>query len=252
MRQLFIDSRDRTTGTSTNFSIQLQQTLRLPAGSHKMRVDNLRVPLVMPYITSGVNDLLYFRVGDAYNAATLSVGSYNGFTLAAMIQTRLTAAYTGGTWTVEYFPYNCAMSISCTSQFTLLTDAEARASGRYGPSLASFATARLFNHDFTYTSGVSGTKYMFSYVSVQPVDIMYLTTNKFANVDTFGPQGDHSTIMCAVVTEAFGNVMDASMPADVWITCPGITTQSLDFCLRDRSYNVIQNLPNISFTVTID
>ena len=61
-----------------------------------MRVDNLRVPLVMPYITSGVNDLLYFRVGNAFNAATLSVGSYNGFTLAAMIQTRLTAAYTGG------------------------------------------------------------------------------------------------------------------------------------------------------------
>ena len=73
----------------------------------------------MPLITSGVNDLLYFRVGDAYNAATLSVGSYNGFTLAAMMQTRLTAAYTGGTWTVEYFPYNCTMSISCTSQFTL-------------------------------------------------------------------------------------------------------------------------------------
>ena len=101
MRQLFIDSRDRTTGTSTNFSIQLQQTLRLPAGAHKMRVDNLRVPLVMPLITSGVNDLLYFRVGDAYNAATLSVGSYNGFTLAAMIQSRLTAAYSSGTWTVE-------------------------------------------------------------------------------------------------------------------------------------------------------
>ena len=144
------------------------------------------------------------------------------------------------------------MSISCTSQFTLLTDEAAYASGRFGTSLVSFATARLFNHDFTTISGVSDTKYMFSYVSVQPVDIMYLTINKFVNVDTFGPQGDHSTIMCAVITEAFGNVMDASMPADVWITCPGITTQSLDFCLRDRSYNVIQNLHNISFTVTID
>ena len=116
----------------------------------------------------------------------------------------------------------------------------------------SLQLASLSTIDFTTISGVSGTKYMFSFVSVQPVDIMYLTSNKFANVDTFGPQGDHSTIMCAVITEAFGNVMDASMPADVWITCPGITTQSLDFCLRDRSYNVIQNLPNISFTVTID
>lgn len=217
-----------------------------------MRVDNLRVPLVMPLIISGVNDLLYFRVGDMYNAAVLSVGSYNGFTLAAMIQARLTAAYTGGTWTVEYFPYNCAMSISCTSQFTLLTDDQALASGHFGGSMISFATARLFNHDFTYTNGVSGTKYLFSYVSVQPVDVMYLTSNKFANIDTFGPQGDHSTIMCAVITDAFGNVMDASMPADVWITCPSMTTQTLDFCLRDRSYNVIQNLPNISFTVTID
>ena len=216
-----------------------------------MRVDNLRVPLVMPLIVSGVNDLLYFKVGSAYNAAVLSVGSYNGFTLAAMIQTRLTAAYSGGSWTVEYFPYNCAMSIACTSPMTILNDGEA--AGHYGfGALSSFATARLFNHDFSYTTGPGGTRYLFSYVSVQPVDVMYLTSNKFANPDTFGPQGDHSTIMCAVVTDAFGNVMDASMPADVWVTCTGLTTQMLDFALRDRYYNVIQNCPNISFTVTID
>ena len=113
-----------------------------------------------------------------------------------------------------------------------MTDAEA--AGHFGGSLSSFATARLFNHDFTYNTGAGGTNYMFSYVSVQPVDVMYLTSSKFANVDTFGPQGDHSTIMCAVIADAFGNVMDASMPADVWITCRSMTTNSLDFSLRPQ------------------
>ena len=45
---------------------------------------------------------------------------------------------------------------------------------------------------------------------------------------------------------------DQMPTADVWVTCPGLSTNTLDFSLRDRSYNVIENLPNISFTVTID
>ena len=250
MRQLFIDSRDKIEGgTSTNFSIQLGRTLTLPAGKHRMRVDNLRVPLVMPLIVDS-NSMLYYKIGNTYNAAVLSTGSYNGFTLAAMIQARLAATYSGGSWTVEYFPFNCAMSIACASEFTLLTDDQAM--GHFGYSLSSFATARLFNHDFSYATASNGSRYLFSYVSVQPVDMLYLTSNRFANPDTFGPQGDHSTIMCAVITDAFGNVMDASMPADVWVTCPGISTNVLDFTLRDRAYNVVGNLPNISFTVTID
>ena len=62
MRQIFVDSRDRVSGDTTNFCIQLPQTLSLGPG-HRGRVDSLRVPLVVPTIQKGVNDTLQVRLG---------------------------------------------------------------------------------------------------------------------------------------------------------------------------------------------
>ena len=63
MRQLFVDSRDRVSGTTTNFSIQLPETLVIEGSSHRMRIDNLRIPLVVPTIQTGVNDTLQVCLG---------------------------------------------------------------------------------------------------------------------------------------------------------------------------------------------
>ena len=58
--------------------------------------------------------------------------------------------------------------------------------------------------------------------------------------------------MCAVITAPFGGVIDVSMPYDVWIDVPAMTAQQLDFQLRDRSYNVLSIVPNISFVLSIE
>ena len=58
--------------------------------------------------------------------------------------------------------------------------------------------------------------------------------------------------MCAVVTQDFGSVLDTNMPNDAWFDVPAMTTQQLDFQLRDRSYNVLSIVPNISFVLLID
>ena len=57
--------------------------------------------------------------------------------------------------------------------------------------------------------------------------------------------------MAAITSTDFATVMDKSMPYDVWLTAQSMTTQQLDFQLRDRQYTVLQGLPNISFTLTI-
>jgi hypothetical protein len=41
------------------------------------------------------------------------------------------------------------------------------------------------------------------------------------------------------------------MPTAVFLTCPTMTTSLLDFQLRDRDYNILTSLPNISFVLTI-
>ena len=59
MRQLFIDARDRVQGTSTDFVIQLRETLSTTAGVNFFRIDELRVPLVIPLIQKGINDIFW-------------------------------------------------------------------------------------------------------------------------------------------------------------------------------------------------
>jgi len=58
--------------------------------------------------------------------------------------------------------------------------------------------------------------------------------------------------MCGVVDQDYGSVMNFSTPQGVFFDIPAITTGDLDFQLRDRSYNILSIVPNISFTLSID
>ena len=92
MRQLFVDSRDRITGTSTNFTIQLRDTLKV-GPDNAFRIDNLRVPMVLPLIQNKVNDTFYFQLSGVTKHVAFLPGSYSGVDLATMIQTELSAAH---------------------------------------------------------------------------------------------------------------------------------------------------------------
>ena len=69
MRQLFVDSRDRISGTTTDFTIQLPETLVIEGNGHKARIDNLRIPMVIPTIQTGINDTIIVPV--SYTHLTL-------------------------------------------------------------------------------------------------------------------------------------------------------------------------------------
>ena len=231
MRQLVIDSRDRISGTSSNFRIQLPETLVLPPG-RRARIDNLRVPQVFPTIQKDTNDTLVVNNGSA-RTVTIAKGNYNGAGLATAIQTALTQQ-AGGTWNCTYDVANIAMTLTCLSSNFTITG-------------GTFA-ARLLAHPYTQTAN----QYVFSYVSVLGLDILYLSSSKFATQDTVGPQGAHDPLMCGVVDQDYGSVMTFSMPQAVFFDIPAITTGDLDFQLRDRSYNILSIVPNISFTLSID
>jgi hypothetical protein len=246
MRQLFIDSRDRTTGSTTDFSIQLRETLTTTA-ANEYRIDNLRVPLVIPLIQKGVNDVLWFYLGGVVRHVTLTYGNYSGTDLATEIQYQLSTTFSPVTWNVKYSNSTAALSIaSSDATFSVMTDAQVAAAGY---SLPTFASA-LFKNAFTVDTFL-GSRITFSYCSMIAVDMLYLTSNKLSNQDTFGPGGSTDTIMAAVTSGDFASVLNESMPYDVWLPTPAMTTSTLDFQLRARDYTVLQNLPNISFVLTI-
>jgi len=233
MKQLFIDSRDRTatSASTTDFTVEFPSTLNLEQGQ-RIRFDNLRIPLVVPTIRTGENDQLAVTVGVGNYTISIPQGQYDGPGLASTIQGLLQNTCPG-TWTVAYDTANISMTISSTNPFTL--------GGSYG--------FQLMSHPYTRTS----TQYHFTYVSMLGVDIMYLTCSQLVNMDKiYGPKRSHDTVMCAVVTCPFGSVLDVSMPYDCWLDAPAMTTQNMSFQLRDRNYKVLSIVPTISFVMTID
>ena len=227
-----MDSRDRVSGTSTDFAIQLPETLTIDGPGHRARIDRLRIPLVIPTIRTGVNDTVQVRLGSQTYTVAIPQGNYDGPGLASELQGLLAATAPGG-WTVAYDSSNVAMSVACSNPFTIV-------GGTYA--------AQLMSHPYTQTAS----SYTFTYVSMLGIDVMYLSSSKFSTLDTVGPQGSHDTLMCAVVDQPFGAVLQVDMPWNNFFSMPVMTTQQLDFQLRDRSYNVLSMVPNISFVLLID
>ena len=77
MRRLFIDSRDRVSGTSTDFTIELPETLVIEGSNHRARIDNLRIPLTIPTIRTGVNDTIIVQVDGASYTAQIRQANYD-------------------------------------------------------------------------------------------------------------------------------------------------------------------------------
>jgi len=239
MRQIFVDSRDRVpnSNSTTDFSILLPETLTLAGGVHRGRIDSLRVPMVIPTIQTGVNDTItvqWVNVTTFNASVVIDGGNYDGPTLASVLQANLNAQATGSSWTVVYDTANLALTVQCNYPFTIT-------GGTYA--------AQLFSHPWVKSAP---NKYRFTYVTTLGIDIMYLTSSRFSTIDTVGPAGQHDTLCAVNVTVPYGGVIDYSMRQDSWFNIPAMTAQTLDFQLRDRNYNILSIVPNISFLLLID
>ena len=236
MRQIFVDARDKTSGTSANFSITLPQTLVLGAG-HQGRIDDLRLPVTTPTIYHG-NSGIYLTMTATGEKKEVYVAEGN-YTTGEALSHAIYAAIAApggapGAWNVVYNPSKLSMTITGSNGFIFT-------GGSY--------MEKLLARPYTYESGNS---YTFSYVPLQGLDIVYLCCSNFANLDLVGPKGV-SDCLCAIpVNVGFGGVLIYSMPSSVFIDLPAITTQTLTFQLRDRDQNVLNIVPNVAFTLTID
>ena len=231
MRQIFVDSRDRTSGTSSNFSITLPQTLSLEGG-HQGRIDDLRIPSTIPTISLG-NNTIEVLMGSSTYTVTIPTGNFfDGASLAAAIRNELQAVVPGS-WTGAYDTRNITMSLLCTNPFTFT-------GGTY--------MSKLLSRPYVQTSNT----YTFSYVPLAAADVLYLCCTNFTHMDSVGPKGASDCLCSIPITAAYGSVQDYSMSSVVWFDIPALTTQQLSFQLRDRDYNILSIVPNISFTLTID
>ena len=153
MRQIFVDSRDRSSGTSTDFSMLLPQTLALESG-HQGRIDDFRFPNAIPTI-SVVNNGIHLIIGSTTYYKTLTNGQVNsGYDLANLILAKMNE--TTGRWDITYDASQMLLTIKCDLPFTFT-------GGTF--------IQQLLNRPY---SRPNDKEYLFLYVPLQGLDICYL------------------------------------------------------------------------------
>jgi len=163
MRQIFVDSRDRSSGTSTNFSMALPQTLSLPSG-HQGRIDDLRLPNAIPTI-SVANNTIHVLMNGRYDYLTLTNGQCNtGDQLADRIRTKLLEV--AGGWNVSTYATSAVQtsvtritwgrSIRATSSAPFPSpSATERCSITRCPTASSSTFRRLLCSNYLSNSGIA-------------------------------------------------------------------------------------------------
>ena len=232
MRTIFVDSRDRVSGSPCDFSIELGHMLTTSDRPHRMRVDLLRLPIAVPTVTSQ-NNTFTVRIGSSNYTVTLPSKQYDSTTLPSTLQSLLAGA-APGSWTVQYDVTTIGMTVACSNAFTVV-----------GGTFAAQLMAR------PYTSSTNWIR--FSYVPLNGMDTVFLCSPQFASIDIHGPNGSHDMLLPCNITTPFGAVQEFSMSVPDWVDCPSLSTNTLNFQLRDRSHNLLTDyIPNVSFLLTID
>ena len=79
---VYVDSRLRTGGSDTNFTIELRESLQL--SDHGVRVDNLRI--TNSFLTTDTGRNIYYKNGAVLQSYSIPEKAYTGATLAAALQ----------------------------------------------------------------------------------------------------------------------------------------------------------------------
>ena len=231
MRQIFVDSRDRVSGTPCDFKIQLRHTLTTLDRPHRYRVDSLRLPIVIPTITA-LNNTFAVQLGSSTYTVTLPSRQYDSSSLPTTLQSLLAAA-APGSWAVAYDVNTISMTVSCSNPFTVVG--------------GTFA-AQLMSRPYT----ASSTSVRFSYVPLNGADVVFLCSDQFSSMDNHGPNGSHDVLLPCTITSPFGSVQEFASTIPDWTECPGFSANQLSFQLRDRNHNLLSDyIPNVSFLLTI-
>lgn len=235
-RSIYVDSRDRITGTPSNFTIQLKHTLNTTSRPHRMRVDHLRLPISIPTLTEQSNVLtVSVNGGSTFVSVELPARQYDAVTFPQIIKDRLTALVSARTWTVSYDVNRISLTISANGSFLL--------------DNTGSLNRRLKQHP--YVDG--GNFYEFKYCPLNGADVIFLCSDQFSNVDNHGPNGSHDVLLPCTITSPFGSVQEFSSTIPSFVDCPSISTNTLSFQLRDRAHSLLTDyLQNVSFLLTIE
>ena len=133
MKLLYLSSKNAITGNSSNFEVQLTNTLTIEEGG-RFRIDQLRLGVAFMLVNES-NRKLYFREGPSIMLeAELEIGQYDSQALATTLAFVINATRLQGRVTCQYSTVSACTILAYTPpanqpswEFKILNDAEVTA-----------------------------------------------------------------------------------------------------------------------------
>ena len=246
MTTIYVDSRNRVSGSDSNFTFELPETLHMQT-SAKMAVYKVRIADAFLSTDRGTH-LYWIDVAlGTLNTAELPVGAYTGARLAAWISSNFAAA--------TYVEATNAIEVAYDSNRRILSDAELRDLFPNGPGYPQGASAtRPQSNHLLGGSYLDGALQIFPWVSMNAYNEVYLRCRELGNAaHILGPLG--TDIICKVIVDrGVGHVMKDQTDDGHFVELRGpITLRSLNFRLTDVNGNEVNTRgTSVSFAIFLD
>lgn len=260
VHKIYIDSRRRIKGTTSNFAYQLPRPIEVPAS--RVFIDSVSLPNSFPSIHVD-NRFVYLeeRVAntDHKRKIALAQGFYDGFSLAEEVQLRINAGSNlPSSYTVAFDDKTGKLKITNIGVFSVWPD-EALAKGFWNPQLG--AGIPLYENDSANEvlgffgrealQPVANEVVSNGHVSVMPYHSLFIHSDLGTQADSLGPSGEQSIIRRLVLSGPPGSMVHDfhSLPFD-YVSVPRGNIRTMNF--RITSFDgreVDMSHMNISFSL---
>jgi len=223
-----IDSRDKSSGTTTNFSIDLDSNGVATLNKVKrIEFTHIEIPYTFYSVTSSNNEVNFLNTADEAKTATIPAGNYTGATLATALQTAMNAEMSG--FTIAYDANTQKLAATNAAQFTMSGTGD-------GAAIVGFTAAIAKGTSATATNPVQVQGPQYLMLKSVALSRMRGRTRKY-----FNGTGFDDTVYRIPVNVAAGSVIHSYNRGDKYILTPKALQlpSSLDFELEDDRGNTL-------------
>ena len=270
-KKVYIDSYYKVSGTPSNFTIDLPETVQLDENM-LCQIHEVSIPHSW-YSINSTNNNLYFThqvippgviAGVTYRKITIPEGNYTAVDLAQTIEIALNLLVDTvdrpNTYSISYNTSTNKYTFSsnyATAIFVVLTD------GDIAPIAGSFSDPVDVNNLYSMNQVLGNTTpatdaytnvapYTTNIIDLTPVKNIYLHCNEISNYNQLTVAGNSSIVKKVPVNVPYlGIINDNELSAEDYIGVSGKMLRRLNIRLSDHRNNTINlNAVDISFTLT--
>ena len=271
-KKVYIDSYSKVSGTSSDFTIDLPETVQLE-DNMLCQIHEVSIPHSWYSIQKGVNDRLFIDVEHTGVSPwttramiTLTEANYNVSELAGHLQTIMNNYFNdpefppqrADTFAVSHSnPLNkIQISINYNdTQFQILPDANVLNFPDWFPDINGADDIQSINRilgNFTLTTSSFNSPYISGFIDLQRVKSLYLHCNEISNFNQLTMAGNSSIVKkIAVNVPYLGVIHDLELSNFDYVDCSNKTLRRLTFRLTDNLNRTVDlNNVDVSFTLT--